>query len=81
LKFLRGTPFDPFGYARVRQVERALIGEYRSLVERRLQTLRPENYDAAVALAELADGIRGYEEVKLRNVERFRNAVAKMEAS
>jgi indolepyruvate ferredoxin oxidoreductase len=62
-------------------VERALIGEYRYLVERRLQTLRPENYDAAVALAELADGIRGYEEVKLRNVEGFRNAVAKMEAS
>jgi indolepyruvate ferredoxin oxidoreductase len=81
LKFLRGTAFDPFGYARVRQVERALIGEYRCLVERRLQTLRPENYAETVALAELADGIRGYEAVKLRTVERFRNAVAKMEAS
>jgi indolepyruvate ferredoxin oxidoreductase len=81
LKFLRGTTLDPFGYARVRRVERALIGEYRSLLERRLQTLRPESYEATVALAELADGIRGYEEVKLKNVERFRSAVARMEAS
>jgi indolepyruvate ferredoxin oxidoreductase len=80
LKFLRATGLDPFGYARVRQVERALIGEYRSLLERRLETLTPESYEATVALAELAEGIRGYEEVKLRNVERFRSAVTRMEA-
>jgi len=80
LKFLRGTAFDPFGYAPVRRVERALIGEYRSLLERRLEKLTPENYEATVALAELADGVRGYEEVKLRNVERFRSAVTRMEA-
>jgi indolepyruvate ferredoxin oxidoreductase len=80
LKFLRGTALDPFGYARVRRVERALIDEYRSLIARRLQALSRENYEATVALAELADGIRGYEEVKLENVERFRSAVAKMEA-
>ena len=80
LKFLRGTGLDPFGYARVRRVERALIGEYRSLLERRLETLTPESYEATVALAELADGIRGYEEVKLRNVGRFRSAVARTEA-
>ncbi len=80
LKFLRGTSLDPFGYARVRRVERELIGEYRSLVERRLETLTPENYEATVALAELADGIRGYEEVKLGNVERFRSAVTRLEA-
>jgi indolepyruvate ferredoxin oxidoreductase len=80
LKFLRGTGLDPFGYARVRQVERALIGEYRSLLERRLAMLTPESYEATVVLAELADGIRGYEEVKLRNVERFRSAVTRMEA-
>jgi indolepyruvate ferredoxin oxidoreductase len=80
LKFLRGTALDPFGYARVRQVERALIGEYRSIIERRIEKLTPENYEATVALAELADGIRGYEEVKLRNVERFRSAVTRMEA-
>ncbi|MCU0494025.1 MAG: indolepyruvate ferredoxin oxidoreductase family protein [Chloroflexaceae bacterium] len=76
LKGLRGTPFDIFGYDRVRRVERALIGEYRGLIEAALATLTPENYDRAVKLAELPDIIRGYEHVKLANVERFRKAVA-----
>jgi len=43
----------------------------------------PELYDAAAiryTLAELADGIRGYEGVKLGNVERFRSAVNRLEA-
>jgi hypothetical protein len=33
LKFLRGTPVDPFGFARVRRTERELIGEYRTMIE------------------------------------------------
>ncbi len=81
LKFLRGTALDPFGYARVRRVERALIGEYRALIEKRIETLSKESYEKTVAIAELADGIRGYEDVKLRNVERFRSQVARLEAS
>ena len=32
LKFLRGTAFDPFGYAQVRREERALIDWYERLV-------------------------------------------------
>jgi len=80
MNFLRGTPLDPFGYARMRREERALIGEYRSLVERQIEKLTPENYDAAVEVAGLADLVRGYEEVKLRNVERFRRLVSRMEA-
>src|SRR5262249_40047208 len=31
-KGLRGTPFDPFGYAAERRLERKLIGEYRELI-------------------------------------------------
>ncbi len=81
LKFLRGTALDPFGYARVRRVERALIVEYRSALERRLETLSKESYETTIAVAELADGIRGYEEVKLGSVERFRSQVARLEAS
>lgn len=80
LKFLRGTALDPFGYARVRKVERELVSEYRALVERRLRDLTSESYESVVRLAELADVVRGYEEVKLRNVERFRSAVTRMEA-
>jgi indolepyruvate ferredoxin oxidoreductase len=75
MKGLRGGALDPFGYARVRQVERALIGEYRELIERALAGLTPETHATAVKLADLPDMIRGYEDVKLRNVARFREAV------
>jgi indolepyruvate ferredoxin oxidoreductase len=75
LRGLRGTAFDPFGYAAVRGVERALIAEYRALVENAAIGLSPESYERAVKLATLPDVIRGYEAVKLRNVDRFRQEV------
>src|SRR5262249_18525746 len=75
MRRLRGTALDPFGYARVRRVERALAGEYRAMIGKSLADLRPETYERAVKLASLPDLIRGYEEVKLRNVERFREEV------
>jgi indolepyruvate ferredoxin oxidoreductase len=75
MKWLRGTPLDPFGHTRMRRVERALIGEYCGLIEQALGGLSPASYERAVALAQLPDMIRGYEEVKLGNVERFREAV------
>ena len=75
LRFLRGTPFDLFGYDRVRRTERDLIVQYRRLVFVALESLSADNYAQAVKLAELPDMIRGYDEVKLGNVERFRDAV------
>jgi indolepyruvate ferredoxin oxidoreductase len=72
MRRLRGTRLDPFGYARVRRVERALVGEYRTMVERALGDLSPETHDRAVRVASLPDLIRGYEDVKLRNVQHFR---------
>ena len=75
LKFLRGTPFDVFCYAKLRRVERELVDEYRSIIEKELLSLTPERYATAVELAELPDEIRGYEDVKLRNIEAYRAAV------
>jgi indolepyruvate ferredoxin oxidoreductase len=75
MKALRGTWLDPFGFAAVRRVERQLPGEYRALVEKALVGLSPESYERAVKLASLPDLIRGYEEIKLRNVQRFRDEV------
>lgn len=72
LRRLRGTPLDLFGYAALRRLERALIGEYRALLEKALATLDAEQYERAIRLAELPDVIRGYEEIKLANVARFR---------
>lgn len=71
MRRLRGTPLDPFGYAHVRRVERELVRQYRALIEAALGQLSAENYSRAVRLAQLPDVIRGYEDVKLRNVERF----------
>jgi indolepyruvate ferredoxin oxidoreductase len=78
MRGLRGTALDPFGYAEVRRVERALIGEYRAMIERALARLGPDVHDAAVELGELPDQIRGYEHVKLDNVKRFRERAAEL---
>ena len=43
-----------------------------------LHYLSPENYERAVKLAKLPDVIRGYEQVKLKNVARFREEVQKL---
>ncbi len=75
LRRLRGTALDPFGYAEVRRTERALIAEYRALIEKALAGLTEATYERAVKLAGLPDLIRGYEEIKLRNVRRFRDEV------
>jgi indolepyruvate ferredoxin oxidoreductase len=71
-KRLRGSPLDVFGYASVRRTERRLVGEYRGLVRDALGQLTPSNHATAVELAELPDVIRGYEDIKLAGVERFR---------
>ncbi|MGE0750009.1 MAG: indolepyruvate ferredoxin oxidoreductase family protein [Variibacter sp.] len=67
-KFLRGTPFDPFGRTQERKTERALIGEYRALLDEITTKLTPENHHLAVALASIPDKIRGYGHVKMRHL-------------
>jgi indolepyruvate ferredoxin oxidoreductase len=75
MRGLRGGAFDPFGRAEVRRVERELIGEYQVLVDKALVGLSAESHGCAVKLANLPDLIRGYEDVKLRNVKKFREEV------
>jgi indolepyruvate ferredoxin oxidoreductase len=70
-KRLRGTKFDPFGYAHVRVVERSLATGYADVVTRLAAELDPTNYDRAVEVAGLADVVRGYEDVKLASVEAY----------
>ena len=73
---LRGTALDPFGHAEVRRVERALVPEYQTLVREGLEHLRPDTVDAVAEVVALPDVIRGYEEIKLRNVSAFRERAA-----
>ena len=74
----RGSALDPFGYAHVRRVERALIGEYDQLIDDALDAVTPATAAALVELAALPDVIRGYEQVKLAGVERFRREAAEL---
>jgi indolepyruvate ferredoxin oxidoreductase len=76
---LRGTRLDLFGLPRVRRVERALPDEYRALVDRSLDRLTPVTHAVVAEIAELPDVVRGYEEIKLASVERFRVRAAELE--
>jgi indolepyruvate ferredoxin oxidoreductase len=72
MRGLRGTRLDPFGPAKVRRVERELIEEYEGMVAETIALLTPDTHDTAVELLELPDLVRGYEEIKLRNVALYR---------
>jgi indolepyruvate ferredoxin oxidoreductase len=80
LRRLRGTPMDPFGRTRVRIAERELIEEYLGLVDHLIGRLSPATAALAVRLAELPDGVRGYEDVKMRTVESYHQAMAELRA-
>ena len=72
MRRLRGTRLDPFGRREVRRVERALIGEYEAPVAEALVAAHAGAPRDGARAAELPDMIRGYEDIKLRNVERYR---------
>ncbi|MFC8247322.1 indolepyruvate ferredoxin oxidoreductase family protein [Streptomyces chartreusis] len=72
MRRLRGTALDPFGRAHVRKVERELLDDYAERVTHLLAGLTPANHAVAVQIASLPDMVRGFEEVKLRNVEAYR---------
>ncbi|MCW3013644.1 MAG: Indolepyruvate ferredoxin oxidoreductase, partial [Solirubrobacterales bacterium] len=78
MKRVRGTKADPFGRAHVRRVERALIGEYETLVEAALERLGPDAHSLVAELCDSPDMIRGYEDIKLDNVERWRAHTAEL---
>ena len=79
MRRLRGKAIDPFGHAKVRKVERDLIDEYRELVSRALEHLSPETEALVLEICDLPDGIRGYEDIKLRSVVRFRKNAERLE--
>ena len=76
LRRLRGTPLDPFGRSHERRTERTLIVEYEQLVSDLCQRLTPDNASTLTEIAGLVDMVRGYDEIKLANVERYRRSLA-----
>ncbi len=63
-KGLRGSALDIFGYSHDRKLDRALIAEYEADIAHILARLSADNLDEAVALAGLAEEMRGYGPVK-----------------
>ena len=80
MRRLRGTWLDPFGHTEVRRTERALIAEYREVVEQLLAGLTEGNHDLAVQIAALPDMVRGYEEIKLATVRAYHEKLAELRA-
>ncbi|MGB3480626.1 MAG: indolepyruvate ferredoxin oxidoreductase family protein [Mycobacterium sp.] len=80
-KRLRGTPFDPFGHTRMRRLERELLAQYQSMIDDVTARLSTADYDTATSIAEAADLIRGYEDVKLRSIERYRSRLQELGVS
>ncbi|MEX3843997.1 indolepyruvate ferredoxin oxidoreductase family protein [Paraburkholderia sp. BR10882] len=71
-RFLRGTALDPFGRTEERRHERALIGEYETLMREVIGGLSEANLPLALELANLPDAIRGYGHIKENNLKAAR---------
>ncbi|HUJ66015.1 MAG TPA: DUF6537 domain-containing protein, partial [Acidimicrobiales bacterium] len=75
MKRLRGTSLDIFGWHRDRRLERAVIVEYRRLVEEIIDPAAGLSHDAQVRIAESALAIKGYGQIKEAAIERWRATV------
>jgi indolepyruvate ferredoxin oxidoreductase len=81
LRRFRGAALDVFNKTAERKMERALIGEYETLLAELLAKLQPYNHDLAVELAQIPEHIRGYGHVKDRHVKAAKAKEAELLAS
>jgi indolepyruvate ferredoxin oxidoreductase len=75
MRRLRGTPFDVFGWDRDRRGERAIIEEYRRLID---EVLPVVPYETAVRIAASALSIKGYASIKETSVTAWREHVTEL---
>jgi indolepyruvate ferredoxin oxidoreductase len=78
LRWLRGTPFDIFGYTKERRMERRLIAEYEAIIRELAASLTPDNHALAVEIASVPARIRGFGHIKARNVENAKSCEAEL---
>ncbi len=74
-KFLRGTPFDPFGRSDDRRMERKLIHQYEQIVNEIMSGLTADNHRLAIELVSYPEFIRGYGHIKRQHVEEIQPKV------
>ena len=63
------------------KLERALITEYEETVRQILASIGKDQLAAASEIAALRDMVRGYEDVKLLNVQQYRARLAELKRS
>ena len=80
-KFLRGTPFDPFGRSAERRMERELALAYEAVIGELLGGLTYDNHGIAVEIAQLPEKIRGYGHVKEASVRTSKTRESKLLAA
>ncbi len=80
LRFLRGTPLDPFGWTAERRAERQLIDDYRRSITMVLGQLTADRVEAALRVARVVEPLRGFGPVKLRSLEEVRRLWKVLEA-
>ncbi|MBO0854298.1 MAG: 2-oxoacid:acceptor oxidoreductase family protein, partial [Nocardia sp.] len=80
MKKLRGTAFDVFGWDRDRRTERAVIGEYRNLIEEITAPRARVPYEQRVELAGSTSRIKGYAGIKESAVQQWREDIAEWRA-
>ena len=56
----------------MRRIERELIAEYRDVIGDLLSRISPGTIDRCAEIASLPNAVRGYEEIKLAAVARYR---------
>ncbi len=78
MKRVRGTWLDVFGKTAERRMERQLAADFLALADEFSRTLDAGNRDAALALANLPDAIRGYGHVKENNAHRAQSRQAEL---
>ena len=78
-KPLRGTRLDPFGYAKLRKIERQIRDRYIKAVDTSMEFLNDDNYSKIYLLAVLPNEVRGFEDIKLKKAEEFLMKLTGME--
>ena len=78
MRFLRGTPFDPFGKSEDRKLERQLISDYEDIVREIINSIDAENHRVAVELASFPEMIRGYGHIKKQHIKASQSRIEEL---
>ena len=71
MRRVRATPFDIFGFARLRREERQLRLDFIADIELVVNSLCPENKADSARLLDAAAAVRGFEDVKRRSMKTY----------